>query len=399
MKKNINFKKEISKLIILVISLSIFLSSICFGINIDEEKKKKNQMEKDKKAQEQKVKDIQNKLSQNVKEISQCEGEIVKKEEEINSVENEQKKITEECSKQEEDLKEKEKETKEIEKLTKDRLIQIYENGGNDNLVSILASSNGLSEFLSNYQMMKEITRMDSNMLSSLTQKKEKVSSLKKELETKNKLIEKNKQKLVSLKKEQEEIKLQKEDLNASLTEDEKKQKEVLKNYDEKIRKTNALIEAEILRASRSNMAARASGGQNTQTKFVGGKFAWPVPSSHYITAGYGSGYASGYPGFFHTGIDIGAPTGTPAVAANDGVVIYAAFSPYGYGNMVMLDHGGGVYTIYGHGVSIPVSLGQRVRRGQHVLNIGSTGNSTGPHLHFEVRHGARHVNPVPYLY
>lgn len=382
-------KSEISKCLIFVIILSMLFSTLSFAINIEEERKKKTELEKNKKAQEEKVKEIQSKLSQNVREIASCESEIAKKQDEIASLESEQKNIINECDKQKNELKQKEEETKKIEKVTKERLIQIYENGGNDSLFSILVSSNGLSEFLSNYQLMKEITRMDASMLSSLTQKKEKIQALKKELETKNKIVEENKQKLILLKQEQEKIKEQKRELNSKLSDEEKNQKNIIADFDNKIRQSNALIQSEIAKASQ-----KSSG-----SKFVGGVFAWPVPSSRYITAGYGDGYAQGYPGYFHTGIDIAAPTGTPAVAANDGTVIYAAFSPYGYGNMVMLDHGGGIFTIYGHGVSIPVGVGQRVSRGQHILNIGSTGYSTGPHLHFEVRQGNRHVNPAPYLY
>lgn len=403
MKKRFNkLNKEFKKIIILALITSMVFSSFVFAVNIEEEKKKKSQMEKDKKIQEQKVKEIQNKLSTNVKELANCESEIRKKEEEIRTLEEKQKNITDEAEKQKEELKKQEKESEEIEEVVKQRLVQIYENDGGESIFSLIASSEGFSDFLSNYELVKEVTRMDANLLNSLNHKKEKIVTLKKELETKNKLIEENKQRHIELKNEQEKIKSQKEEINRSLSADETKQKQILENYNEKIRKTNSLIEAEIARVARAKAMAQQGGGSGGAVgpqKFVGGRFAWPVPSSRYITAGYGSGYAQGYPGYFHTGLDIGASTGTPAVAANDGVVIYAAFSPYGFGNMVMIDHGGGIYTIYGHGSSIPVSLGQRVKRGQHVLNIGSTGNSTGPHLHFEVREGSRHVNPVPYLY
>lgn len=98
-----------------------------------------------------------------------------------------------------------------------------------------------------------------------------------------------------------------------------------------------------------------------------------------------------------HTGIDFGARTGTPIFAAADGIVIAATYMR-GYGNTVIVDHGGQISTLYGHCSRLMVSSGQRVKRGQTIAAVGSTGLSTGPHLHFEVRKGGKPVNPAGYL-
>ena len=95
-----------------------------------------------------------------------------------------------------------------------------------------------------------------------------------------------------------------------------------------------------------------------------------------------------------HTGLDIGAQQGTPIHAAADGVVITATYSR-GYGNMIILDHGGGVSTLYGHCSALFVNAGEKVARGQRIAAVGSTGLSTGPHLHWEVRIGGKPVNPM----
>ncbi|MBC7476022.1 MAG: M23 family metallopeptidase [Candidatus Sericytochromatia bacterium] len=98
-----------------------------------------------------------------------------------------------------------------------------------------------------------------------------------------------------------------------------------------------------------------------------------------------------------HTGIDFGAATGTPIYAASNGVVINAGWTG-GYGKAIIIDHGGGIATLYGHTSQMYVSVGQSVKRGQLIAAIGTTGFSTGPHLHFEVRAGGSPVDPLPYL-
>ena len=100
----------------------------------------------------------------------------------------------------------------------------------------------------------------------------------------------------------------------------------------------------------------------------------------------------------FHPGIDIANDMGTPIVATADGTVTTAGWNAGGYGNMVDIDHGNGITTRYGHAMQVVVSAGQHVRRGQIIAYMGSTGFSTGPHVHYEVRVNGQAVNPVSYL-
>ena len=115
------------------------------------------------------------------------------------------------------------------------------------------------------------------------------------------------------------------------------------------------------------------------------GWFAWPA-SAHVLS---GNDFWSG-----HLGIDIAAFVGDPVTASDNGVVVFAGWSTGGYGYMVMIDHGNGYQTVYGHLSSVAVSCGQSVYQGQYIGAAGSTGNSTGPHLHFEVRLYGQFVNP-----
>ena len=99
-----------------------------------------------------------------------------------------------------------------------------------------------------------------------------------------------------------------------------------------------------------------------------------------------------------HTGIDIGASHGTNIYAAASGTVLVSGWNSGGYGNYVVIDHGGGITTLYGHCSTLLVSSGQTVTKGQVIAKVGSTGMSTGPHLHFEVLKNGAHTNPMAYF-
>jgi murein DD-endopeptidase MepM/ murein hydrolase activator NlpD len=134
----------------------------------------------------------------------------------------------------------------------------------------------------------------------------------------------------------------------------------------------------------------RAAQSHSTVTRTGSGALAWPVNAP--ITSPFGWRW-----GRMHEGIDLGAAYGTPIGAAAPGTVIYAGWLG-GYGNLTVIDHGGGLSTAYGHQTHIGVSVGQHVEEGEMIGNIGSTGHSTGPHLHFEVRVNGQAVDPLGYL-
>ena len=132
------------------------------------------------------------------------------------------------------------------------------------------------------------------------------------------------------------------------------------------------------------------AGTCNSSGAVIGtGYFMWPV-TSHYIS---GNDYWSG-----HLGIDIGATLGLPVVAADSGVVVFSGWNSNGYGNAIMIDHGNGFQTLYAHLSARFVNCGQSVLKGSTIGAAGSTGNSTGPHLHFEIRLNGGFVNPHNYL-
>lgn len=151
----------------------------------------------------------------------------------------------------------------------------------------------------------------------------------------------------------------------------------------------SARLADQIRAAQEAARRAAQQRGQQQSTAPVG-RLAWPTTGP--VTSPFGQRW-----GRMHTGIDIGAPEGAPIVAAAAGTVIVAGWAD-GYGNTVAIDHGGGIATLYGHQSSIAVAVGQQVAAGQVVGAVGSTGRSTGPHLHFEVRVNGTPVDPLGYL-
>ncbi len=246
------------------------------------------------------------------------------------------------------------------------RLVVMYKNGS-VGFVDVLLGSNSISEFIYNIDMIKKIYQNDVEVLKKLQKEQKELERIKREL----------KEKRVKLKKQKEDLAAQQKELDEEKKKLEKKENELKAEADALVSKIKAL--------------------QDAQKKYVGGVFAWPVPSSSYITSSFGGRIHPIFKRWSnHTGTDIGAAYGADIVAANDGKVILSQ-TYGGYGKCLIVDHGGGIVTLYGHCSSLLVSTGTTVKRGQTIAKIGSTGNSTGNHLHFEVRKDGAYVDPMSY--
>ena len=213
----------------------------------------------------------------------------------------------------------------------------------------------------------------------------------KQEIELSKKRLNTNQEQLAIIKANQtktakilENTKTVRENFIAKLSDTEKEIQSKIDEYNTRF----AEINSEIL-----SMAL-----QEIDSEYIGGELAWPVPGYTRISSNYGM-RTHPITGVYklHTGVDISAPMGANFIAANDGLVTKAAYNS-AYGNMVIIDHGGGVSTLYAHGSEILVQLGQIVKRGEPVLKVGSTGYSTGPHAHFEVRLNGIVTDPIPYI-
>lgn len=220
------------------------------------------------------------------------------------------------------------------------------------------------------------------------------IETLKKDLSYKEisfnkKELEKDKEKELKKEiKEEDEIKLAATNEVKSIKEELEKSK---KNEEERIAR---LIVQRSNAERRYSQMLSASRGSGSIAAIKSLEIIHPLKKKYGITSPYGVRW-----GAFHTGVDFGAGNSKPPVyAAASGKVIFAGWNTYGYGNLIQIDHGNGVVTYYAHLSHIGVSVGQSVSKGDHIGNVGTTGFSTGLHLHFEIRLNGNHLNPVPFL-
>lgn len=277
----------------------------------------------------------------------------------------------------------------------KKRIKYMYENGNQDYL-EILFSSKNISDLLNRTEYIEKISKYDKGIFERYKKTKQEIKRQEKEIE--NKLTE-----LEGLK---EEATAEKNALN----ELRKKKKKEISRFNDKLEmsqekadeyaKQAAAAEAEVERLlekkqdeiDRKNDAGSGNSGGGD------GTLRWPLNVSGRISSGFGkrSSPTAGA-STYHKGIDIAVPTGTPIVAAGDGEVVTASYSSSA-GNYVMISHGKRLYTVYMHCSRLAVSAGDTVSRGQTIAYAGSTGISTGSHLHFGVSKNGTYVNPLSYV-
>lgn len=329
-------------------------------------------------------------LTEYVKELDTTLEDIQDKVTQLESLVEQKKAEIQETQAQLEAAKVKEAEQYEA---MKTRIRFMYEKG-TTTYVEILCSASSYGELLNKAEYINQLSTYDRNMLVSYQETKETIAAYETELEGEQQVLEEAKEKaaaeqanmvdLISVKQEQIE------DFEADISNKE----EVIAQYEKELAEQTATIAA-MEKAVAARKAASVSG--NT-LKYGGGAFAWPAPSYTKISSEYGNRL---HPILnvqqFHNGVDMAAPNGSPILAAYDGVVVASAYSGT-MGNYIMIDHGSGLYTIYMHASSLQVSAGTSVTKGQTIGTVGSTGRSTGPHLHFSVRLNGSYVSPWNYL-
>ena len=275
----------------------------------------------------------------------------------------------------------------------KKRVRFMYEKGDTV-FLEVLTGEGTFGEKLNKAHYIEKLSEYDRNMLEEFMAQVELVRLTKEALEEENRTLLAAKEDLEVEERNMENLITEKVKQIYGLSEDIQTKEEAIAAYEKSILAQNSDIEA----LERAIAADRAKLEEEQRQRYDGGVFSWPAPASYTITSDYGYRI---HPIFgtkkFHNGIDIGAASGTAIVAAYNGTVAAAAYSP-SMGNYVMIDHGDGVITIYMHASSLGVSTGAKVSAGQQIATVGSTGNSTGPHLHFSVRVNGSYVSPWQYL-
>ena len=287
----------------------------------------------------------------------------------------------------------KEKDIEETLQLFRDRVRAIYMTGGysdNANSLIMLFSSSSVSEFLTRSEYLERIAEHDKQIVSELRDELLKLEEEKAVLEEEKAVLEEEK---AALEKEQAELEKQLKEAKNSIQDLSVMQKEYEANYEE-LSAMQKQIQAELLDIYKN---------LNTSNEaYVGGEMMWPVPGYSKISSYYGWRFNNTD---FHTGIDItgSGVHGAPVVAANTGTVVHTKTCPYngysyGYGTYIIVDHGGGITTLYAHLSAIDCKVGDIVVMGEQIGRVGNTGWSTGAHLHFEVRIDGESVNPISYV-
>ncbi len=324
-----------------------------------------------------KVESVSERLRQIQEELRVATAEYKEVKGQLDSVEDKISDNTELLQKTEADLKVKNKKLQQ-------RVRDIYING-QISYVDVLFGAKDFADLMTRMDVLKRIIKHDYDLIMKVKEEKATVENTRAQLEKD---------------KAEAEVLVTDAQAKRAKVEDKESEQQVLLDQAIHDRDTSERMYEEIMAASQevANMIRRShmsSAGYSGAPAGAGGMI-WPISGP--ITSEFGW---RTHPIFgtarFHSGLDIGGDYGMPIYAAASGTVIYAGWIS-GYGNAVIIDHGGGVTTLYGHNDSLNVSEGENVAQGQVIAMCGSTGNSTGPHCHFEVRENGEPVSPYGYL-
>lgn len=261
------------------------------------------------------------------------------------------------------------------------RLRIMYKNGV-AGYMEVIFDSEDLIDALTRLDMVQRLVQSDVDLLKSIEDDKKQVEVKKQEQSDTRTLLQATQDSLVAKKNEVAVAYKEKEAYMASIENDIKAQQAIAERFQKESKELDQKIK-ELQMAS----------------EYAGGEMLWPAPGNYRITSHFGNRehpITGGRDN--HGGTDISAPYNSKVVAANDGVVIMAVRNHWSYGNYVVIDHGGGISTLYAHNNKLLVTVGQKVTRGDQIALSGSTGQSTGPHVHFEVRVNGTRVDAEQYL-
>lgn len=405
-------KKVLGNIIIIVIICMVLVYS---NISIATTTSDLNDLEDEQSSVSQQIEEAEEDLeaitsekSEALEQIETLIAQISDYQSEIDDLEDQINDLKEQIADAEEQIAEDEKEYQEKRDLLDTRIVATYKNG-TISYLDYLLSSSSLMEFISNYYLVSQVVEYDQKLLEEVNAHKEKIENEKAQLEADKEELENSEETLKSKQQALEVIKAEKEEYVEQLSEEEKEAEEQLQQLQDANDELERKIKAAQEEIAAAKAAAAASSSSSSSSSYSPSGTAssygliWPVLSKYSITTGwwYSTGALHGASDFSGSGI-----YGTPIYAVADGYVVSSDWGVNGayngYGNCIFIAHYNGLYTLYAHMSSRVVSEGETVTQGQVIGYVGSTGNSTGPHLHFEVRTGSgsysERVNPIDYL-
>lgn len=405
--------RKISRLILICL-LAITVSMPVYGKTIKEVQTDKTELEAKKHRAQAKAEKLEAKKVSLAEEIAKVDQELGELDIKITDLQKDIKKLKRKLKGTRLRLKNaKISESKQYDSM-KLRIKYMYENGETA-FLDILFQAKSFSDLLNRSEYIAKISEYDHNMLVRLENTRKEIVETEADLQDQlgqmtdlNNQLAKQQAKLVERSKEQQG-KMQEYTTMISQTEDSiqkyeddiQKQEDLIRDLERANREKAEREKAEREKAERekANKEKPEPDNNNNETPSIGGgRLGWPVPSSRTVTSPYGyrihpiSGVRK-----LHDGMDIAGPIGSSIVAAQSGTVLLSAYSSTA-GNWIIIDHGNGLVTVYMHNTSNLVAAGARVSKGQHIANMGSTGTSTGSHLHFCVRVNGTYVDPMTYL-
>ena len=334
-------------------------------------------------------------------QLRQIEGQLRQATAELGTIKEQRVAVENDITLNERQLAEAQKRLEGRESVFYKRVRDIYINGRLSYL-DVVIGSKDFSDFANRLEVLKRIIDSDITLINEIKKERAEIEAHKQKLEAdRAKLVELEKAALAK----QAEIEQKKAERNVVLQKaqnDRATAMQAIEELNASSAQVSAMLKerqaARAAAAAAAAAAAQSSGGQGASDNWVQGtgQLGWPVSGE--ITSPYGYRVHPIWgTTIYHSGIDIGVDEGTPVHAADGGVVVWSGWMG-GYGYAVVIDHGNGLSTLYGHNSELAVDEGQSVAKGQVISYAGSTGNSTGPHVHFEVRVNGDPVDPMGYL-
>ncbi len=401
-------KKMYLKVVSILVIATVILNTVSISYAASSISSQKNELNQKIQETKDNLNEVNSQKEESQDKVNNLSSQIDSYESKINSLKSEIETKTNEVNELQKKLDELEAEREKNQSLLDERLVTLYESG-EVSYLDMLLSSTDLTDFISSYYMIETLTAADKELIQNLENDKKEIADTQEKVNNSLGEIEKNKTELESVQQElskaknEEQTKVDKlteqsHDLENDIEEYEKKMKEL----DAKEKAQEAALQKKYEEAKKKAEQGNSSGQNSNSGSSSGGSvsskgFIRPVKTGK-ITAGMY--YSSGK---YHGAVDFGVSVGTPVYAAADGIVVTSTWGGSdSYGYYIKIKHYNGLYTLYAHGSSLVAKVGQEVKQGQLIMYSGNTGNSTGPHLHFEVRVAPggynNRVNPLNYL-